>query len=56
MKHLKALFFFFAKGIASLALLLFFVFMFVEWMAGCGEVYKDSKGILHKHECVFIKR
>jgi hypothetical protein len=34
-------------GIA-LALLL------MEWMVGCGETYIDSKGVSHKHACLFL--
>jgi mannose/fructose/N-acetylgalactosamine-specific phosphotransferase system component IIC len=28
--------------------------MFIEWMAGCGESYVDSKGITHANECVLV--
>ncbi len=27
----------------------------VEWMAGCGETYTDSKGVVHQQTCVFVK-
>lgn len=33
--------------------LLFGVFM-VEWVAGCGEYYIDSRGNVIPNECVFI--
>ena len=33
----------------------FFVIMFIEWAAGCGESYVDSKGIHHSNECIIIK-
>ncbi len=26
----------------------------LEWFAGCGESYTDSKGVRHKHECLFL--
>lgn len=26
----------------------------MEWMAGCGEYYIDSKGAVHQNECLFI--
>jgi len=26
----------------------------LEWFAGCGESYIDSKGVSHKHECLFL--
>jgi hypothetical protein len=28
--------------------------MFIEWMAGCGESYIDSKGVRHLNECIII--
>jgi hypothetical protein len=28
----------------------------LEWMAGCGETYTDSKGVQHANECLFIDR
>lgn len=37
----------FAFGLAVLVL---------EWMAGCGETYIDSKGVRHQYECLFINR
>ena len=33
----------------------FFVIVFIEWAAGCGESYVDSKGIRHSNECIIIK-
>jgi hypothetical protein len=27
----------------------------LEWMAGCGETYTDSKGVRHANECIFIR-
>lgn len=33
----------------------FIVIMFIEWAAGCGESYVDSKGIHHSNECIIIK-
>jgi hypothetical protein len=32
----------------------FMAVMFIEWMAGCGESYIDSKGVRHANECVII--
>ena len=29
-------------------------FMMVEWFAGCGETYIDSKGVRHANECLFL--
>jgi len=28
--------------------------LFMEWMVGCGENYIDSKGVSHKHACLFL--
>ena len=33
---------------------IFLAFMLLEWMAGCGETYVDSKGVRHANECVFL--
>ena len=30
--------------------------LLMEWMAGCGESYVDSKGVTHLNECLFINR
>ena len=56
MKLLKAFVAWLLQGILSAALLIFFVVLFAEWMAGCGETYVDSKGKTHQNECIFIKR
>jgi hypothetical protein len=32
-----------------------FVIIFIEWAAGCGESYIDSKGIHHSNQCIIIK-
>jgi len=29
-------------------------FLMVEWFAGCGETYIDSKGVRHANECLFL--
>ena len=34
----------------------FFAFMLMEWMAGCGETYVDAKGIRHANECIFLSK
>ena len=28
--------------------------LLMEWMVGCGETYIDSKGVSHKHACLFL--
>lgn len=28
--------------------------LLMEWMVGCGETYTDSKGVSHKHTCMFL--
>jgi len=40
------------QGILGLVLIAFFLFLFVEWVSGCGEAYTDSKGKVHINECV----
>ncbi len=49
-----------AKWVVSVAIatgfaVLMAVFL-LEWMAGCGETYTDSKGVQHANECLFINR
>jgi hypothetical protein len=56
MKYLKTFAIWLLQGILSAALLIFFVVLFAEWMAGCGETYVDSKGKTHQNECIFLKR
>ena len=34
---------------------IFLAVMLLEWMAGCGETYVDSKGVRHANECLFLK-
>ncbi len=41
---------FFVTGLLGL----FFAFMLLEWLSGCGETYVDSKGVRHANECVFL--
>ena len=41
------------KGVIGLAFIAFMVFMMIEWVAGCGETYTDSKGRVHINECTF---
>jgi hypothetical protein len=28
--------------------------LLLEWAAGCGETYIDSKGVTHANDCVFL--
>jgi len=51
------------KILASIAMFLFtgllgvfFAFMLLEWAAGCGETYVDSKGVRHANECIFLSK
>lgn len=44
------------QGLIGLAFLVFFLIIFMEWMAGCGETYIDAKGVRHQHECIFINQ
>ncbi len=43
-----------AHAVLTILLAGFMAVMFIEWMAGCGESYIDSKGIRHANECVII--
>jgi len=56
MNMLKRLLLWIAQGLAGVVLIAFFCVMFIEWMAGCGESYVDSKGKTHINECVFINQ
>jgi hypothetical protein len=53
---MKRLFVWLAQALAGLVLIAFFCLMLIEWAAGCGESYVDSKGITHVNECVFINK
>lgn len=48
--------FFEVVGVTLLTLLFvgLMAVMFIEWMAGCGESYIDSKGVSHANECIII--
>jgi len=41
------------KAAIGLSFITFMVFMMIEWMAGCGESYTDSKGRVHINDCAF---
>ena len=49
-----------AKWVVSVAMATGFAVLMaallLEWMAGCGETYTDSKGVQHANECLFINR
>jgi hypothetical protein len=53
-KILKAVGLWILQGLIGAALIAFFVFMFLEWAAGCGESYTDSKGKVHITECLWV--
>ena len=42
------------EAILALAFGVVLALFILEWWAGCGETYIDSKGVRHKHECIFI--
>ena len=56
MKYLKMFGMWLLQAVIGLVFIGFMVFMMLEWAAGCGETYVDSKGIRHQHECLFIDR
>lgn len=43
-----------AHAVLTILFVGFVSIMFIEWMAGCGESYIDSKGIRHANECIII--
>jgi hypothetical protein len=53
---MKRFFVWLIQALIGLVLIAFFALMLVEWAAGCGESYVDSKGITHVNECVFINK
>lgn len=44
------------QGLIGLVFVLGMAVVLVEWAAGCGETYIDSKGVRHANECIFINR
>lgn len=40
-------------AVATVIGLLMFLFL-LEWAAGCGESFVDSKGVTHLNECLFV--
>ena len=58
MKHLwtrfiKPLVLWILQGLIGAAMIIFFAYLFLEWAAGCGETYTDSKGKVHINECIW---
>lgn len=43
------------QGFLGLVFIVGGALFLVEYMAGCGETYIDSKGKTHNNECVFIR-
>ena len=44
------------SAIASAIFAVLMLVLIVEWAAGCGEVYIDSKGVAHEYKCIFLNR
>jgi len=55
-KILKAIGLWLLQGIIGAVFVIGGAVVLVEWMAGCGETYVDSKGHTHTHQCLFIGR
>lgn len=51
---MKAFFEFVFAATVSVAFGILMAVAVLEWAAGCGETYTDSKGVVHVNECVFI--
>lgn len=43
------------QGVIGLVFIVGGALFMVEYMAGCGETYQDSKGRTHHNECMFIR-
>jgi len=61
MKHLwtyyiKPLVLWLLQGLLGAVMVAFFLYMFLEWAAGCGETYTDSKGKIHINECIWVSK
>ena len=56
MKFIKQLAVWVFQGLVSLAFVLGGALFLIEYMAGCGENYIDSKGVSHPNQCFFINR
>ena len=52
---MKKIFTVVAEALVALAFGVALAVFVLEWWAGCGETYIDSKGVRHAHECIFIK-
>jgi len=52
---MQKVFKFIGQVLLSAIIAALFVVMFIEWAAGCGEAYVDSKGIHHANECIIVK-
>lgn len=55
MNFIKQLGIWFLQGVIGLVFVIGGAVFLAEFMAGCGESYKDSKGRVHANECVFIR-
>lgn len=44
------------QAVVGAALITLFLFVLIEWAAGCGESYVDGEGTTHINECVFISK
>jgi hypothetical protein len=45
---------FLLQGLMMVAFSAFLALITIEWFAGCGEYYIDSRGNVIPNECVFI--
>lgn len=44
------------QGIVGAVFVIAGAMLLIEWFAGCGESYVDSKGMTHTNTCLFIGR
>lgn len=55
MNFIKQLGIWLLQGVVGLVFVVGGAVFLAEYMAGCGETYKDSKGRVHANECLFIR-
>jgi len=56
MKFIKQFAIWVLQGFIGLVFVLGGALFLIEYMAGCGEHYIDSKGVSHANQCFFINR
>lgn len=55
-RYIKPLALWLLQGLIGAAMIAFFLFLALEWAAGCGESYTDAKGKVHINECIWVSQ